>query len=216
MLEFIFITTAVFVDVLFPGPNFILVTSIARKFGKNRALSMLKGVLFGCFIWCVFLFFGSVKIFTEYPIVKIAIKLIGAFYILTLAIRMIKANLIKNKQDLSIQNLESLEKNEKKYFINGLFNCLLNPEVGLFYLIMFTRIIDVYGFNKLILGLYSFEFIFIQFICFYTIIAIFSNSKKIIGNYVKYLDIALSIILIVLCIRLFYNCYFDLFSYLFK
>ncbi len=209
MSSFLFITLATFVDVLFPGPNFIITSSIARKFGKNHALKMLFGILTACAFWCIFLFLGSLILFIKYPFLKLFIKIIGGIYIFRLAIKMIAVNLKKRKE-----NEKEIKTPNNNYFLNGFINCILNPEVGLFYMIMFTRIIDEYGHNNFILFLYSLEFIFIQFICFYLIIEFFSRSGKILGKYIKFIDISLSVILIILLLKLSKNILIESSSYL--
>ena len=207
MNEFILITFAILADVMFPGPNFILCSSIAINFGYKKAFELIAGIILGCIFWCVFLIFGITILFAEYPLLKNAIQLVGGIYLLFLGFKMLIAS-INNKDILSLKiakyrnNQSNNFKTRFKVFSIGFINCLFNPEVGLFYMVMFTRVIDVHGINYLWLFIYSLDFIFIQLICFIFIALCFAKMKNQVLRYLRYLNFGLSLILLYLAMKL--------------
>lgn len=213
METFLFITIAVFIDVLFPGPNFVITSSIARKEGPKQALKLLAGILTACLIWCIFLFLGASFLFAKYPVLKTVIKTFGFLYVLRLSFDMIYINLkglMKKNKENQIENNTNIKIPNKNYFSKGFITCILNPELSLFYMAMFARIFDAYGANNLIIMLYSFEFLLIQFVCFGFFIFIFSKSKTLDERFMRYFDLFLAILLGILLARLGKGLFFEI------
>jgi threonine/homoserine/homoserine lactone efflux protein len=111
-------------------------------------------------------------------------------------------------QDLFSIKLNNINSNEKKIlgryqnFAIGFFNCILNPEVGLFYMVMFTRVIDKYGVNYKLLALYSIDFIAVQLLCFVFIAMFFARIANKIYPYLRVLNVFLSFLLLYLSSKL--------------
>lgn len=197
---------AVFADVLFPGPNFILCTSVAVNQGFKKAMRLLAGILLGCFTWCVFLIFGFVGLFVKYPILKDCVKFFGATYLIVLAILMLKQSIMEvfkrklHKKNESI--FDKLSKSKLGLGTLGFINCILNPEVGLFYMVMFARVTDLYGMSYQILITYSVLFIVIQLLCFSVFIAFFAKLQNEIKKILSVLNVFLSLILLYLSFKI--------------
>ncbi|MEN9781966.1 MAG: Leucine efflux protein [Pseudomonadota bacterium] len=206
MSDFLIITLAVFADVLFPGPNFILCSSIAINSGYKKALQLVYGIILACIAWCIFLIIGVVGLFKKYPMLKSGVKLIGGIYLILIGLKMLFVSI--RGQDLFSIKLNNINSNEKKIlgryqnFAIGFFNCILNPEVGLFYMVMFTRVIDKYGVNYKLLALYSIDFIAVQLLCFVFIAMFFARIANKIYPYLRVLNVFLSFLLLYLSSKL--------------
>ncbi len=197
---------AVFADVLFPGPNFILCTTVTVNQGFKKAMRLLMGILLGCFAWCVFLILGFVSLFVKYPFLKDVIKTFGATYLIFLAVVMLKQSMssaLKKEVKKSESIFDKLSKTKLGLGMLGFINCILNPEVGLFYMVMFARVTDVYGISYDILAVYSCLFIAIQFLCFSAFILFFAKMQNEIKKILSVLNIFLSLILLYLSFKIF-------------
>ena len=77
--------------VLLPGPNSLYVMSTASRLGKRIGYQAACGVLVGDFILILCTALGAASLLSRYPILFIALKLIGALYLTYLGAKLILA-----------------------------------------------------------------------------------------------------------------------------
>lgn len=74
-----------------PGPNNLMVSASGANFGYRRTLRHVLGVTIGFPVMLVAIGLGVGQVFTEFPAVHIALKYIGAAYLLFLAWKIVSA-----------------------------------------------------------------------------------------------------------------------------
>ena len=128
---FSFIISVVIIAIL-PGPDliFVLLQSIAR--GKKHGLLTTIGLMTGCMVHTTLVAFGISSAIKQYPVVFLAIKILGAMYLIYLAIKAFTSSkmILTNFKDVK-------EKTSFELFKIGFLMNVLNPKVALFFLALF-------------------------------------------------------------------------------
>jgi len=187
LLSFSFFTILL---ALSPGPDNIFVLTQSLVNGSKKGIATTAGLISGCIVHTTFLAFGVSVIIAASPTAILVIKIIGAAYLLYLAIKVFRSN---DHIDLS-QNVSS--KSNWELFKIGVIMNLVNPKVLLFFLAFFPSFLwnpdqdTVLQFY--ILGI---NFMIISFIIFSSIallagsISSFILKHKKAGFYLKWLQI---------------------------
>ena len=68
-----------------PGPDLMCTLATALSEGKSRAVTLMAGLVLGCWIWILLLSAGVASFFTAHGGVMAAIQVVGASYIAYLA-----------------------------------------------------------------------------------------------------------------------------------
>ena len=128
---FLFITATVALAIS-PGPDniFVLVQSITN--GKAYGLATVGGLITGCIIHTTLLAFGISALISENEAVFLAIKILGALYLLFLAYRVYVSS-----AKIQLENTKIPKKTLKQLFVQGFFMNVLNPKVTIFFLAFF-------------------------------------------------------------------------------
>jgi threonine/homoserine/homoserine lactone efflux protein len=74
-----------------PGPNTIMLTASGAAFGFWRSLPHIAGITIGFPVMIIAVGLGLGEVFTRYPMLHVALKYIGAAYLLYLAWRISRA-----------------------------------------------------------------------------------------------------------------------------
>ncbi len=82
-----------FVMAFTPGPNNILLAASGVNFGFTRTIPHMAGVTFGFFILLAACAAGLGLVFTAVPVLHVALKVVGAAYMLWLAYKVATAHL---------------------------------------------------------------------------------------------------------------------------
>ncbi|MAL60139.1 MAG: lysine transporter LysE [Flavobacteriaceae bacterium] len=187
LLSFSFFTMLL---ALSPGPDNIFVLTQSLVNGSKKGIATTAGLISGCIVHTTFLAFGVSAIIAASPLAILGIKIIGAAYLLYLAIKVFRS---PSTIDLS-QNVSS--KSNWELFKIGVIMNLVNPKVLLFFLAFFPSflwnpdegtVIQFY-----ILGI---TFMMVSFIIFSSIallaggISSFILKHKKAGFYLKWLQI---------------------------
>ena len=117
---------------LSPGPDNIYVLTQSLAHGSKRGIATTAGLISGCIVHTALLAFGISALITASEGLFIAIKIIGAAYLLYLAFKVFRA-------DAAIQISEgnTQKKSPWNYFKTGVIMNLLNPKVMLFFIAFF-------------------------------------------------------------------------------
>lgn len=129
LISFALATSALAIS---PGPDniFVLVQSITN--GKAYGLATVAGLITGCIIHTTLLAFGVSIIIRENETLFFVIKLLGAFYLLFLAYKVLKSD-----GQLHLESDVRSKKSLKGLFVQGFFMNVLNPKVTIFFLAFF-------------------------------------------------------------------------------
>lgn len=64
-----------------PGPDLMCLLATALSEGRVRAMALMAGQMFGCWLWILLLPLGVASFFTSHPAVMTAIQIVGIGYI---------------------------------------------------------------------------------------------------------------------------------------
>ena len=117
--------------VILPGPNSLFVMSIASKYGIKGAL----GVYTGDLILILLTAFGAASLLHAFPWLFIILKIVGAFYLSYLGIKLFIAAKHTWKAVQSPDNIQKQQSlDDVKPFSTALTISILNPKAILFIL----------------------------------------------------------------------------------
>ncbi len=165
---------------LSPGPDILFVISTTISQGLRCGIKVSLGLCSGLIAHTFLVVFGLATLIETFPFIIRAIELVGASYLIFLAIR-----LFLNLKENSIINSKNQAK--KHFFITGLIMNLGNPKVSLFFLSFFPGFLFSslmpYNIQFLILGIIFMSqaviiFLFIAFLANY----LGSYFKVVVAN----------------------------------
>ncbi|MAO86087.1 MAG: hypothetical protein CMF87_04100 [Candidatus Marinimicrobia bacterium] len=173
-----------------PGPDTAIVLRQVSMHGRSEGIKAAIGIGFGIYVHCLLAINGISLIILSNDFYKLIISLIGGIYILYLGMNMFMSNLQVTNE---INNNSNQSRNS---FLNGLITNIFNIKAFLFFVSLFSIIIDnLNGIYFYIYPLYfavmsSIWFIFLSFI----VTASKNQTFNIYSN--KYI---LSVMSIILC-----------------
>lgn len=133
-----FIVAALILNIT-PGSDTIYILSRTLAQGKRAGVASVLGISSGILIWGLLVSFGLAAVLTKLPSLMMAIKLIGAAYIIWIALQMWRhssldaASLQDGMQDLSVW----------KVYRQGIITNLLNPKIALFFMAFLPQFVSV-------------------------------------------------------------------------
>ncbi|MGI3899029.1 MAG: LysE family translocator [Janthinobacterium lividum] len=89
------LTVFCFVSSITPGPNNLMLMSSGVNFGVRRTLPHMTGVALGFVLMVALVGLGLAGLFSRYPALLVAMKWIGAAYMVWLAVKLARATPIK-------------------------------------------------------------------------------------------------------------------------
>ncbi|HYG47329.1 MAG TPA: LysE family translocator [Allosphingosinicella sp.] len=110
-----------------PGLDTALVLRTAAAEGPRRALAAALGICAGCLAWGLLVAVGLGMLLQASELAYLALKWVGAAYLLYLGVRLIFAR----RGEAEGGGAESAPR--ANWFLRGLLTNLLNPKVGAFY-----------------------------------------------------------------------------------
>ena len=160
---------------LSPGPDILFVISTTISQGLRCGIKVSLGLCSGLIAHTFLVVFGLSTLIETFPFIIRAIELLGASYLIFLAIR-----LFLSLKENSIVNSKNQVK--KQFFLTGLIMNLSNPKVSLFFLsffpgFLFSSLVP-YNIQFLILGLLFMS----QAVIIFLFVAFLANF---LGNYLK-------------------------------
>lgn len=121
-----------------PGSDTIYILSRTLAQGKKAGVASALGISSGVLLWGLLVSFGLAAILTRMPSVMLAIKLLGAAYIVWIAVQMwrhsaLDATALGNRmQPLSVG----------KVYSQGIVTNLLNPKIALFFMAFLPQFVS--------------------------------------------------------------------------
>lgn len=136
----LFVATIAALGMLSPGPDFFLVIKNAAIYQRSAALMTALGVISGVVTHMAYCVAGIAVVITTTPWLFGMLKYIGAAYLVWLGLN---ALLSRGADNIDIARAESQRVALRKAFIQGYMCNLLNPKATLFFLAMFTQVLNV-------------------------------------------------------------------------
>ncbi|WP_171998912.1 LysE family transporter [Cronobacter sp. JZ38] len=136
----LFVATIAALGMLSPGPDFFLVIKNAARYPRSAAMMTAAGVIAGVVTHMTYCVAGIAVLITTTPWLFGALKYVGATYLVWLGIN---ALLARGTTSLALDGVAQESTSLKKAFIQGYLCNLLNPKATLFFLAMFTQVLNV-------------------------------------------------------------------------
>ncbi|EOC1298882.1 LysE family transporter [Cronobacter dublinensis] len=136
----LFIATIAALGMLSPGPDFFLVIKNAARYPRSAAMMTAAGVIAGVITHMTYCVAGIAVVITTTPWLFGALKYVGAAYLVWLGVN---ALLARGTTSLALDGVAQESTSLKKAFLQGYLCNLLNPKATLFFLAMFTQVLNV-------------------------------------------------------------------------
>ena len=170
-----------------PGPDTAIVLRQVSLHGRVEGIKAAIGIGLGIYVHCLLAINGISLIILSNDLYKLIISLIGGLYIFYLGISMFISN---SEVSSEINNNKS-----KNSFLNGLITNIFNIKAFLFFVSLFSIIID--NLNGIYFYIYPIYFAAMSSIWFIFLSFVVTTSKNKTFNVYsnKYISSAMSIIL---------------------
>lgn len=170
-----FLTVAVvhLLAVISPGPDFAMVTRNSIIYSRKTGILTSIGIAVGILVHVAYSLFGIGFIIAKSIVLFNIIKFIGAGYLIYIGYKSLRSKpSLETATDVSVA-----EKDIKPWaaFKVGFLTNALNPKATLFFLALFTQIINP-ATPKIIQLFYGIEMMLITFVWFAMVSLFFSNS----------------------------------------
>ena len=199
MLEFFTIVLLHLFAVASPGPDFLLVTRQSLRFGRSVASWASAGIATGIIFHSFIAITGVSLLISSNPDFFNWLKMIAAVYIAYLGC----LSLFAKPNPLNNENRKHNE-NYLGSYVLGLITNILNPKAILFFITLFTVVVNE-STTTILLLFYGLYMSITTFIWFTGISYIFSNQvlTKKYENFIPVFEKVIGIILIIIAIQLF-------------
>ena len=199
MLEFFTIALLHLFAVASPGPDFLLVTRQSLRFGKVIAIWASAGIATGIVFHSFIAITGVSLVVSSNPDLFNWLKIIAAIYIAYLGF----LTFFSKPNPLNDEDKRHNE-NYLGSYVLGLVTNILNPKAILFFITLFTIVVNE-STTTILLMFYGLYMSITTFIWFTGISYIFSNQvlTKKYENFIPVFEKAIGIILIIIAIQLF-------------
>ncbi|CNE71595.1 LysE family translocator [Yersinia nurmii] len=136
----LFVATIATLGMLSPGPDFFLIIKNAARYRRSAAMMTAFGVICGVATHMSYCVAGLAVVITTTPWLFNFLKYAGAVYLIWVGIQ---ALLSRGESKMNISNLPQLNIKMKNAFLQGYLCNLLNPKATLFFLAVFTQILQL-------------------------------------------------------------------------
>lgn len=136
----LFVATIATLGMLSPGPDFFLIIKNAARYRRSAAMMTAFGVICGVATHMSYCVAGLAVVITTTPWLFNFLKYAGAVYLIWVGIQ---AFLSRGESKMNISNLPQLNIKMKNAFLQGYLCNLLNPKATLFFLAVFTQILQL-------------------------------------------------------------------------
>lgn len=186
-----------------PGPDTAIVLRQVSLHGRKEGFRASLGIGLGIYIHCILAVNGISIIIVSNELYKFLVSLVGGIYIMYLGISMLKTNINNpSKENVSFQT-------NKNSFIAGFVTNIFNVKAFLFFVSLFTILID--SINDILFYIYPFYFAITSclWFAFLSYITTLSNNKNFNVYSNKYISYFMSLVLcsisLLILIRAFYE-----------
>lgn len=136
----LFVITISTLGMLSPGPDFFLVIKNAARYPRPVAMMTAFGVTCGIATHMTYCVAGLAVLITTTPWLFNFLKYAGAVYLIWIGIQALRA---KGGNSLNIEEVEIQSSSLKSAFMQGYLCNLLNPKATLFFLAVFTQVLEI-------------------------------------------------------------------------
>ncbi len=189
--------------VMSPGPDFVLISKNALTYSRRTGIYSALGLGLGILVHVTYSLLGIGLLISQSVLLFSIIKLLGAGYLIYIGIKSLQSKplmvsiqdspLVTGSSDLGVFEAVKM----------GFLTNVLNPKATLFFLGLFTQVIDSTT-PVFVLVLYGLEMSVMTFVWF-SVVALFFSHEKVRGRFTRvshYVDRVLGGVLIALGIKI--------------
>lgn len=158
------VVMAHFLALLSPGPDFVLIVKSSIKNGGKNSIGVPAGIATANGIYIILCLAGVSSILAQSVTLLISLKIAGGLFLIYLSYEAIKAKKSDYRQIESI-NIEDINSDASffKEYLTGFTSGILNPKNLLFYLSLFTVVLNenVGLLYKISLGIWMISIVFV-------------------------------------------------------
>lgn len=136
----LFVAGIAALGMLSPGPDFFLVIKNAARYPRLAAMMTAFGVICGVATHMSYCVAGLAVVITTTPWLFNLLKYAGAVYLIWVGIQ---ALLSRGGGKMNVGNLPRQQASLKSAFVQGYLCNLLNPKATLFFLAVFTQVLQI-------------------------------------------------------------------------
>ncbi len=183
-----------FLGAICPGPNIVCTSSNSIIYGKKAGLATATGVLAGVALWMIFLIFG-LSYLLQYPKFIMIFKITSILYLIYLSINIMTTKKLDNKIN---------PYSNRKFFTTSFIVAILNPEIAVFYSVIFANIIQKYPINQLFHLFYSAcGFIAMEGMVFFSAAIYSAKISQAINKYLNVIKMASGFLILYFVVLIF-------------
>ena len=130
-----FVTTAVFAYT--PGPAMLYATAQTMARGRVSGLMAALGIHLGCYVHVIAAAAGLSVIFHAVPVLYLAVKILGALYLIWLGISLFRSKAAGGEHRTLV-----VAKSGRRAFLESITVEVLNPKTALFFLAFLPQFVD--------------------------------------------------------------------------
>jgi len=128
--------TLTLVVAYFPGPALLYTAAQTIAHGRKAGFMAMLGIHLGCYLHVFAAAFGLSVVFRHVPELYLAVKMVGAAYLVWLGIGMIRSKLAAG--DVTV----APRKTVRRALVDSFIVEVLNPKVALFFIAMLPQFVD--------------------------------------------------------------------------
>ncbi|ATM75482.1 MULTISPECIES: LysE family translocator [Serratia] len=136
----LFVAGIATLGMLSPGPDFFLVIKNAARYPRLAAMMTAFGVICGVATHMSYCVAGLAVVITTTPWLFNVLKYAGAVYLIWVGIQ---ALLSRGGSKMNVSSLPQQQVSLKSAFVQGYLCNLLNPKATLFFLAVFTQVLQI-------------------------------------------------------------------------
>ncbi len=177
--EFMIIAFAHFIALLSPGADFVYIVNSAINNKAKVAIGASLGIALSNAFYIMLCLFGYATIFSQSNLLISGIKIIGGVYLLYLGVHILKSK----SSNLAVKTIVTNKSTFKKELYRGFYLSFLNPKISIFYISLFTLVVNKNTPWKIQLfyGIWMALFVFIWDTLLIFLLNIKSIKKKILS-----------------------------------
>ncbi len=200
LTEFFVVALTMLFALLSPGPDFAMILRQSVNYGRKTSIYTSFGLGLGVSVHITYSILGIGFIISKSIVLFNIIKFLGAFYLIYIGYKSLKSQGFELK-DEKLTDIETMS--DKKSFLIGFLCNLLNPKAALFFVSLFTVVVDTHTplYIQTIYGLFA---IFMTISWFTSLSFILSQNKvrRFFNKFGKYFDRFIGGILIFLGLKI--------------
>ena len=200
LTQFLTVALVHLLAVMSPGPDFAIVTRNSLMYSRKVGIYTSLGIALGIMIHVGYSLLGIGFIISKSIVLFSIIKFIGAGYLIYIGYKSIRAKAPVDTSEESKPVREDIT--QWQSLKTGFYTNALNPKATMFFLALFTQVIDP-ATPKWLQFSYGIEMMIITFVWFALVSLLFSNPllKRKISKFQHHIERATGVVLLALGIK---------------